>query len=907
MHSPRFRRFFRIDRGAADVEVGVEEELRFHFDMTVRDLMATGMSPEDARREAERRFGDVQRTRESLTSLDRERAGRERRTEWLSGIAQDLRYAARGLRTKPGFTLAVVLTLGLGIGANATMFGIVDQLLFRPPAFLPNPDAVNRVYLLRTFDGKEFPASNMQYLRYQDLTKWSKSFSETAAFWHMKSAVGTGDEARELTVGGVSAGYWRIFGAKPVIGRFFGDDEDRVPEGSPVVVLGYGFWQSKYGGRASALGSRLHVGQSELTIIGVAPKGFVGTASTPPAMFVPITRIASEIDFGQPANRRYFDSYNMSWMEMLVRRKPGVTADVATADLTNAYLRSYAAQRTMAPRTEPAEASKPHALATPVVKERGPRPGQDTKVATWLVGVAAIVLIIACANVGNLLLARALRRRREIAVRLALGISRGRLLAQLLTESVLLAMLGGVAGMAIAQWGGRILRASLLPNIEQTNSFGDPRVLGFTAIATIVAGLLTGIAPAFRAGRSDLAATLKAGAREGTHSRSRLRTALLVMQGALSVVLLVGAGLFVRSLHNVKSVRLGYDVGRVLWVNAEMRGVKLGKPERTQLKNRLLEQARALREVAQASRTVTVPFYMTMEDDIFVAGIDSATKLGDFTQQAGSPEYFETMGTRIVRGRSFTAADRSGAPPVMVVSQSMARTLWKDRDAIGQCVRIGADTMPCTAVIGIAEDIKHGSLGKDDHGLNYYLPIEQKNPAEGGLFVRTRGDAASQTETVRRALQKLMPGVSYVTVTPLDDIVNPEMRPWQLGATMFAVFGGLALLVAAVGLYSVIAYNVAQRMHEMGVRVALGAQTTDVVRIVVQDGMKVAVVAVVLGAGVSLLAGRWIAPLLFETSARDPLVYGAVGSVLIAIALAASFIPGMRAARVDPSVALRAD
>lgn len=869
--------------------------------------MAKGMSPDDARREAERRFGDVQHTRESLTSLDRERAGRERRTEWFGNAAQDIRYAARGLRKKPGFTLAVVLTLGLGIGANATMFGIVDQLLFRPPAQLPDPGAVNRIYLSRRDDGKDFTGSSMQYRRYEDLTNWTTSFSETAAFWNTKFAVGSGDASREMVVEAASASLWRLFGAKPVIGRFFANDEDRAPEGAPVAVLGYGFWQSKYGGRQDVLGAQLHLGRSELTIIGVAPKGFLGTSATPPAVFVPITRIAAEIDAGNRPGKRYFESYNMSWLEMIARRKPGVSVKAASADLTNAYLRSYAAHRAMSPSLTPAEIANPRGIAASVVKERGPRPGQDTKVATWLVGVAAIVLIIACANVGNLLLARALRRRREIAVRLALGISRGRLLAQLLTESVLLAMLGGVAGMMIAQWGGGILRASLLPKIEQTNSFGDPRILAFTAVATLVAGLLTGIAPALQAGRSDLAATLKAGAREGTYSRSPLRTGLLVMQGALSVVLLVGAGLFVRSLHNVKSVRLGYDVGKVLYVNPEMRGAKLAKPEKVQLRKRLLDAARGLREVAQASRTITVPFYMTMEDDIFVTGIDSVNKLGDFTEQVGSPEYFETMGTRIIRGRPFAAADRDGAPRVMVVSQSMAKVIWKGRDAIGQCVRIGADTMPCTTVIGISEDIKHGSLGADDQGLNYYLPIDQTGQDQGGLFVRTRGSAVAQTEIVRRSLQKLMPGDSYVNVTPLDEIVNPEMRPWQLGATMFAVFGGLALLVAAVGLYSVIAYNVAQRMHEMGVRVALGAQTRDVVRIVVVEGVRVAVVAVVIGVGVSLLAGRWVAPLLFETSARDPLVYAGVGSLLIIIALAASLVPGIRAARVDPSVALRAD
>ncbi|MEP6690987.1 MAG: ABC transporter permease [Gemmatimonadaceae bacterium] len=901
---PRFRRFFSLDRGAADVERMVDDELRFHFDMTVKDLIARGMGAADARREAERRFGDVERTRDGLERIDHERIARTRRLEWLSGVGQDLRYAARGLRLTPAFAAGVVLTLGLGIGANATMFGIVDQLLFRPPAYLADAGRVHRIYLTRTFDGKETAHGNFEYRRYLDLVSGTTSFSDAAGFWNATFAVGTGEQSAEMLIGAVTGTFWHIFTARPVIGRFFTPDEDRTPDGASVAVLGYGFWQTKFGGRSDALGSQLRIGSRAYTIIGVAPEGFFGTAPTPPAAFVPITGIGAAISPRTPSS--YFTKYNMRWMEMVMRRKPGVSIAAATADLDKAYLRSYEQQRAEQPQTPPSAVTRPHAIVASILRERGPRQGKDSKIATWLIAVSAIVLIIACANVGNLLLARALRRRREIAVRLALGISRRRLLAQLLTESVLLALLGGLAGVALAQWGGGVLRTMLLPGVTWTSTLADSRVLAFTAVVALVAGLLTGLAPAMQAGRSDVAAALKAGVREGTYHHSRLRSGLLVLQGALSVVLLVGAGLFVRSLHNVRSLRLGYDADRVLFVNSELRGTKLAPAERIALTRQLAEQGRAMPTVAGVSLVATVPFYMTNVEDLFVAGIDSVSKLGTFELQSVSPEYFATAGTRILRGRGIGSEDREHAPLTMVVSQSMAKRLWPGREALGQCVKVGADTVPCTTVVGVAEDIKSGTLA-DDPGYYYYLSIEQYGLEHAALFVRTRGEAAAQVETVRRALQHSMPGDAYVTVVSLDGLVDPERRPFQLGATMFAVFGALALLVAAVGLYSVIAYNVAQRMHEMGVRVALGARSSDVIRLVVSDAMRLTIIAVVIGSAAALAAGRWVAPLLYNTSPKDPAIFGGVVATLLGIAVVASIFPAVRAARVDPSVALRSD
>ena len=844
--------------------------------------------------------------------------GRHGRAPLWETAWQDLSYAARGLRRKPGFTAAVVLTLGLGLGANATMFGIVDRLLFRPPAYLASPDRVHRVYLARTFDREgERAQPNMSYLRYRQLTERTRTLDRTAAFFGPTLAVGTGEAAREMRVGAVSASFWGFFDARPALGRFFGPDEDRAPDGTNVAVLGHGFWRSALGGRSDVLGQQLHIGSKIYTIVGVAPKGFYGLEGEAPAAFIPITASAGDMFGGsvsistRPGPNRgpsaYHDSHNMSWMEMLVRRKPGVSVEAASADLSQAYLRSYEAQRADNPGVRPTALAKPRAMAAPVQRQRGPNQGDETKVATWLAGVAAVVLLIACANVANLLLARAIGRRREIAVRVALGVSRGRLLSQLVTESLLLALLGTVAGLAVAHWGGGVMRKALVTEMDVGGTLADPRLLLFTAGAGILAGLLTGIAPALHAGRGSISGALKAGAREGTFHNSRTRVALLVLQGALSVVLLVGSGLFVRSLRNVNAIDLGYDAEKLLFVSVRMRDVKLEDPEAIALRNRLLDRARALPSVEQASRTLTVPFWTTITQSIFVAGIDSVNNLGDFQYQAVSPEYFQTMGTKILRGRGFEPADNSPtAPKVMVVSESMAKLLWPKADAIGQCVRVIADTMPCAEVVGIARDIRRESLTKDQ-GLQYFLPVEQTGRASGGLFVRTRGEAERAKEEVRKALQAEMPGSSYLVLTPLEEILGAERRSWTLGATMFTVFGGVALLLAAVGLYSVIAYNVAQRTQELGVRMALGAQRVDVVRLVLTEGLRLSVLGVAIGALIAWAAGKQVGPLLFQVSPRDPTVFGGVVAALLATALAACLLPAWRASRVDPSVALRAD
>jgi predicted permease len=824
----------------------------------------------------------------------------------FDNLQHDLKYAIRGLRAKPGFALAIIATLGLGIGANAAMFGIVDMLLFRPPALMKDPATAHRVYLYQTFRGKERASGGGQYARFRDVAKWTKTFSEVAGFTSRDIAVGVGDAAREMHIGVVSSNFFGFFDARPVLGRYFTADEDKPPSGTPVAVLSYAMWQAQYGGRRDVLNKPIQIGPTIFTVIGVAPPGFVGLwADKPPVAFIPMTAYAAAQ--GIAGNKKnWWETYSWGWMSTLVRRKPGVSVAAANADLTNAFLLSLDAQRVEQSRTSPNSVLRPRAEIGSILFERGPNASNVAKVATWVGGVSVIVLLIACANVANLLLARALRRRREIALRLALGVSRGRLLSQLLTESLLLAVLGGAAGLLIAHWGGKALRATLLDKSEAAAGLRDPRTVLFAALAAVVVGVLTGLAPIFQAGRANLTNDLKSGSREGTYHRSKTRIGLLVLQATLCVVLLVGAGLFVRSLRNVDNTRLGYDVDPVMQVSLNMRGVKLDSTATVALRQRLLETAKTIPGVENASLQITLPFWSQWSMGLYVAGIDTVSRLGQFDLNAVSPEYFSTIGTRILRGRGIGPEDTPNAPKAMVVSEAMAKVLWPGKDALGQCIKVQSDTLPCAYVVGIAENIKEQSLAADS-GYYYYLSAAQFNPTTGGLFVRARGDAKKLQEAVRRRLQREMPGASYVTIVPFSDVIGSQTRSWELGATMFAAFGVLALALAAIGLYSVIAYNVAQRTHELGVRRALGAQSTDVIRLVVTDGLRLAAIGVAIGVAGALWAGKWVKPLLFNVSPRDPWVFALVAVTLVLVALAASWIPALRASRVEANVALRTD
>jgi predicted permease len=743
------------------------------------------------------------------------------------------------------------------------------------------------------------------YPQYTDLRDASRAFTAFAGFANRRMAIGEGDGVEVHTVAAITNSFFDFFNARPLIGRFFVPSEDAPSTSEAVIVLSYTFWQNRFGGNRSVLGSAIKVDSRMYTVIGVAPIGFEGISDQQaPSAFIPLSTFARDRDPG------FAQDYGWTWMEILARRKATLGVDAANADLTNAFRRSWIRYGEREHSLPSLDVAKPIAVAAPLQLGRGPLAGPQANVIRWIGAVAFAVLLIACANVANLLLARSLRRRREVAVRRAMGGSNSRLIRQVFTETLVLAVFGTVAGLAAAQLASGSLRHLLARTNDEWPVVSDPRTVSFAIALTLLTALLAGLLPALHASRGDLTGALKAGMREGAYRTSRVRTSLLLFQTALSVVLLVGAGLFVRSLREVKSLPLGYDAQRLLYIEPTMRDTKLDSVQALALANRLTAEAKATPGVANATPVVSVPFYSGEGRGMWVDGIDSVRKLGRFQLQSGTPDYFATTGTRIIRGRAFNADDRAESPWVAVISEGMANALWRTDSALGKCFRIGNKNSPCITVVGVAENIKARSVTSIGEFV-YYLPMAQYVKRFGttpvGLFVRVNGNAESFAEALRARLQKSMPGSSFVVARPFHDLIDPQLASWASGAQMFLLFGTLALSLAAIGLYAVIAFAVVQRRQELGVRIALGAQTKDILRLVLGEGLRVTIGGLLLGSATALLAGKALAALLFNVSPRDPLTYLVVTLTLVLVGVFASVIPAWRAARVDPNVALRAD
>jgi putative ABC transport system permease protein len=873
----------------------LKEELRFHRTQLEREAWERGDA--DPRAAASRRLGSEAAAREAAW----ERAS----IPWLDRLQQDVRHAVRGLRRAPGFMVAVILTLGLGIGANVAMFDVVDRLMFRPLEWLRDSSRVHRIYWQWKDRGSEVTAGSTYYRRYLDLAESTTSFETLAAFAELNLAIGEGEDARVRRVGVVSASYFDFFDARPVVGRFFSKDEDVTPRGADVVVLSWASWQQDFGGR-DVLGELVRVGDVPATIIGVAPRGFNGVNdASPPAAWLPITTYAASTGTGDA--KTYFRDYSWGWVNVLVRRAPGVSIARANADATRAFARSWQSASASEPNLVALEEASPRALVSAVRPGAGPSPGLEARTARWIAAVAAVVFLLACANVSNLVLSHALRRRTEVTIRLALGAGRRRLVAQSLTSSLVLALLGGMTALVVARLSVNAIRRLLITTDVSVNLFETGRTIGITLALSIVAGVLIGVMPAFAAGLFAPDRSLREGARGGTDTRGRLRAALLVVQGAFSVLLLVGAGLFVRSLNAVRAIPMGYDAERVLLANRVFRDATFDDSVQKALRSVLLSAAQSLPDVESAAWVSSAPFVSTSSTTLFVEGVDSVPLLGEFTFQATTPDYFRTMGTAIVRGRGLQDRDGAGAPPVAVVSESMADVLWPGRDAIGQCFRMRERTAPCMTVVGIAQDMIQGDLTGGNR-YHYYVSIEQYTRTWGnGLVLRLRDDPVRASERVRAALQEAIPGASYITTRPLRDIVEREQRSWRLGASMFTAFAALAFVVSGVGLYGVIGYNVSVRLHELAIRMALGARQADIVGMVVRQSISIMVLGTSAGLLLALLSSRWIQPLLYRQSARDPVVYAVVAAALVLLALVAGAIPARRASRADPRAALRAE
>ena len=820
----------------------------------------------------------------------------------MDGLLNDLRYAARSLLRSPGFTLAVVATLALGIGANTTMFGVLDALLLRPPRHVQRPDEVVRVYI-RSTSGLmgTFTTTTTSVPSYEALRRGVPAFANAAAFLDSRMSLGRGADARDVQIGTVSHTYFPTLGVAPALGRVFGADDDR-PGAPQTVVLGYAFWRTRFLGDSAVLGHVLSLGHGTYTVIGVAPEGFAGVNQGEPDLWLPISASVADVFFSPEDAATALTSHSSHWIGIVARLKPDVDRAAAASLATMVYKRDLAAAR----RSDTAASI----LLGPIQRSRGPGMTDNAKVSLWIGAVAGIVLLVACANVANLLLARGLRRRREVAIRLGLGASRLRIAGQLLVESLVLGLLGGAAALLVAAWGGSLVRTYLLPRLPASEPVPDWRVLLFTGAVALLAGALAGAVPALQSSRVDLSTALKDAGRSIASGRARLRSALLAAQVAFTLVLLVGAGLFVRSLGKVQALDLGLDVRHVLAASVDLGAVGLEHEASDATYLRMLEHIQVFPGVAAATASAGTPFDWSHSTQLRASGRDSMPRVADGGPyfNAVTPGYFQTLGIGILRGRGFTDGDGPSAGRVAVVGRTFARLVWPGRDALGQCLYVGDNDSTCVQVIGVAADARRGEV-LEGEVLQYYVPFAQRivTPRIDGLLIRVAGPAREAVLSVQRALQQAEPNLPYVEVHGLEDAVAPYLRSWRMGATMFSAFGLLALLIAAMGLYSVTAYGVSQRTQEIGVRAALGAGTADILSMVVGQGVRAAAIGAAVGALGALALGRAVASLLYGVHPADPLTFGAVVAILLGVAAVAALEPALRATRIDPMRALRSE
>lgn len=787
---------------------------------------------------------------------------------------QDTRYAVRGLRKTPGFTSTVILVLALGVGANASMYSLVDRLFFREPSGIVDPGSV-----VTATEVMEFGYS--QSIQAQTIDPLRKSVKGLATVV-LETPVFQGiDRAAGPRVYRVTDNYFPMLGVRMARGRPFSADEGA--DSLPVAVVSYRYWERELNGDSAVLGHSIELAKQRYTVIGVAAPDFQGTTIEPTDVWLPMSQDASGA--------------------LIMRLTPGVTPQRIDAAMTVALRQTFSG--------DVRRGSKPPSIRTsPLMLGRQNLGAKNPalEIILRVAGVAVIILLVSIANVATLLLMRATRRRREIAVRLALGVSRGRLVRQLVVEGLLLSIAAGAAALLAAGWGGAVARARFMYYYRLTYPLIDWQVVTFTIGVAVMAGLVASLAPAVQASRPDLTQSLKAGAR-GHYRRSWFRGALVVAQAALSVVLVVGAGLFVQSLHNIRSVPLGIDVDQLV-----VASVQFARGDSGQAYIPAMEQEAARLSAMGGVHGAAVSLMPPMEGEMGGRMYDQS---GDTMKFGGSPAingnavgpgYFATVGMRVLDGRDFTSADAATGARVVVVSESAARDGWPGRRAIGQCVLLGRTTEPCATIVGVVSDANLVNI-KPEPPAHYYIPITQETYVHYLAITMRAGpeNRATLLQTVRHDLADIVPASATLRIEDLRSALDPRYAQWTEGAAVFTAMGLLALIVAAIGMYSIIGYSVSQRMHEMGIRVALGARRDQVMRPVILGGVKLAALGVALGVGASLAAGKLVASLLYDTSPRDPLVMAGAALVLLLASVAASFIPARRAARVDPVIALRAE
>lgn len=889
---PIWRRYKRW--WGPDVESDVDEEFEFHIGLIADRLEASGLGREEADRRARVEFGDAARARRMCGEIGKQRLERTRRSERVARWTQDLRYASRALAKRPAFTAAVVATLALGIGANVTIFSLFNAVLLRPLPGVSEPESL--VQLGRTQGGDGF--DTFSYPDLADYRETSRTLAGVAGSWSTAVHLSTGRETERVDAAVVSGNYFDVLGVRPALGRGYLPEEDEAAAGVRAVVLGYGLWQRWFGGERSVVGATVRLNGEPFTVVGVAPEGFTGTQiHSGVELFAPV----SSLD-GLSPESTLRQSRDAVWLMLFGRLAPGVGVEEAQRELTG-----------IAQRLEREYPESNEERGIQVVAGVGVHPGIAEAARGFLAilfGVVVVVLLVACANVANLLLARAVERRRELAVRAAHGASRGRLLRQLLMESLLLAAMGGVAAVALAMVAARTLvrlpMLSELPVLQRVPL--DWRVLAFAAAVAVISGLVFGLAPALRMSRPDLVSSLKEGTPGSGSTRARARTALLVGQVALSMVALVAAGLFVRTLQNLYGVDSGFDIASVAVASVDVGRQGYDDERGGRFFDELIRNVEALPGVEAAGLGTILPLghggwdTRMFADDRPIGPEDEGIKTD---QNAVSPGYFRAMGVTLVRGRGISEADRADAPRVVVINQALTDLLWPGEDPIGERLRAGREGEP-VEVVGLVADAKYRSLNEESRPFAYY-PFQQMYSPSATLHVRASGDPRGVLPLVQAEVRALDADLPIYRAGTLAHWRDRSLGPQRAAASLVGFFGALAFLLAAIGLYGSMSYTVSQRTREIGIRMALGARVAQVAGLVLRDAAAVLVVGIVIGGLAALAVTRLLQGQLFGVQPTDPLTFAAVAAMLLVVGLAASQLPARRASRVDPVTALRSE
>jgi predicted permease len=811
-------------------------------------------------------------------------------------LLRDLRYGLRMLWRTPAFTAVAVASLALGIGVNTAVFSLVNAVLIRP------------VPVVRGQEGIVWLRAPSSYPDYKDYGEQSRSFEAMAAATGTRefSLAREGGEPELLRGEFVTANYFDLLGVGASRGRVFVEDEGRTP--APVVVLSHDLWRTRFGADSSIVGRRISLNGLGFTVVGVAPENFTGTeAGMARQLWVPLSMepVLSPPPTGESAGPDSLHRRDSHWLAVLARLRQGVTREQASAELAGVARR---VAESNGQRVNEETLRRVRLLQMSGGMDPGDRE-EAVPIVGLIMGVVALVLLIACANIAGLLVARAAVRRRETAIRQALGATRGRLVRQWLTESVLLGVIGGAFGLLLALWANDLLTsyAGGTP-LASLDLRLDYRVLAFTLAVSVATGIVFGLAPALQASRLDILTTLKtedALARSGAR-RSRLRSAFVTAQVALSALLLVCAGLFIRSLQNAHTIDPGFRVERALTATVDLGLLRYKEPEGSNFYRELLSRVEAQPGVERASLVRFAQLGTSFAQSQVVAeGKGSEGYEGTSTGfNLVGPRYFETMGTQLVRGRDFTDADREGSPQVAVVNETLAAMLWPGEDPLGKRLSFEGAHGPFLEVVGVARDGKYRSLG-DRERPYVYSPVFQSYRPKMTLVVRTAGEPTALAGAVREQLRALDPNLPVAEVRTLGEQFDLSLLPARMAAWSLGGFGLLALLLAAMGVYGVVSYSVAQRTREIGVRVALGAGTRDVLRLVLGEGFSVVGLGLGLGLGLAFAATRLFQSFLYGVGATDPLTFVGVPALLGAIALAAGYLPARRATKVDPAVALR--